>query len=386
MSFVALMMGLPVDVSRGDSTLRPLDAPGMAGVACDEMTFLSRPRAFIPFVLAGSALCGCTAGVVPTGTAAQVQTTAPPAVDTVFIASDAWSTKPATIFELFSAGGNSTPTRLTFCTGCQALSVAPSLDRNRVALRRVSTDTNKDGRLDEFDVVTLLLVDLARQVEGPFLPVGWTTSSVDWASDGSFLIHTSSPDGRPDGLYTMDPNGQNNQLVISDPAVRVRGGRINPSRTRAIYERIASTGAGKSEIWIGSSNASQAQLTDSGVVGDLLPNTLYLVGSDAGPDYSPDGANVVFRRLTSTGVAGGTWDILVVPATGGTPRAIASGPLYRSDPDWSKDGILFTESNPTTGGTDLIVIDPDTGVRKVLQSFPSGYKAISPRWINGVAG
>jgi Tol biopolymer transport system component len=307
-------------------------------------------------------------------------------VDTVFIASDAWSTKPATIFELFSAGGGTTPTRLTYCAGCQALSASPSLDRNRVALRRVTTDSNKDGRLDEFDRVTLLLVDLARQVEGPFLPVGWTTSSVDWASDGTFLIHTSSPDGRPDGLYTVDSNGQNNQLIIFDPAVRVRGGRINPTRSRAVYERIASTEAGKSEIWIGNSNLSQAKLTDSGITGDLLPNSLYLVGSDAGPDYSPDGTNIVFRRLTSTAVAGGTWDILVVSATGGTPRVIASGPLYRSDPDWNKDGIVFTESNPTTGGTDVIVINPDTGARLVLQSFPSGYKAIAPRWIAGVAG
>jgi hypothetical protein len=350
------------------------------------MTSSSRSRAFILLVLAGPVLSGCTAGVVPTTPASTVDTAAPPTVDTVFLTSDAWSTKPATIFELFSAGGGAPPTRLTYCTGCQALSVSPSLDRNRVALRRVTTDSNKDGRLDEFDRVTLLLVDLARQIEGPFLPAGWSTSSVDWASDGSFLIHTSSPDGRTDGLYTIDANGQNNQLIIFDATVRVRGGRINPGRTRAVYERIASTGPGKSEIWIGSSNLSQAKITDSGITGDLLPNSLYLVGSDAGPDYSPDGLNLVFRRLTSTAGSGGTWDILVVPVTGGTPRVIASGPLYRSDPDWSKEGILFTESNPTTGGTDVIVINADTGARKILQSFPSGYKAISPRWISGVAG
>ena len=350
------------------------------------MNSFSRSLAFILVGLAGSAVPGCTAGVVPSTTASVTDTATPPTTDTVFLASDAWSTKPATVFELFSAGGGSTPTRLTYCTGCQALSASPSLDRNRVALRRVTADSNKDGRLDEFDRVTLLLVDLARQIEGPFLPVGWTTSSVDWASDGTFLIHTSSPDTRTDGLYTMDANGQNNQLVIFDAAARVRGGRVNPARTRAAYERIASTGPGKSEIWIGNSNLSQAKITDSGITGDQLPNSLYLVGSDAGPDYSPDGANLVFRRLTSTAVAGGTWDILVVPIAGGTPRVIVTGPQYRSDPDWSKDGIVFTESNPTTGGTDLIVIDPDTSARKVLQSFPSGYKAISPRWIAGVAG
>jgi Tol biopolymer transport system component len=358
----------------------------MAGVACSEMNSSSRFCAFILLGLAGAALPGCTAGVAATGTASQVSTTAPPTLDTVFLASDAWSTKPGGAFELFSAGGSSTPTRLTYCSGCQALSVSPSLDRTRVALRRVTADTNKDGRLDEFDVTTLLLVDLARQIEGPFLPAGWSTSSVDWASDGTFLVHTSSPDGKTDGLYTMDANGQNNQQVIFDAGVRVRGARINPTRTSAAYERIASTGPGKSEIWIGSSNLNQTKITDSGISGDLLPNTLYVVGSDAGPDYSPDGLNLVFRRLTSTAVAGGAWDILVVPVAGGQPRVIASGPQYRSDPDWSKDGILFTESNAATGGTDVIVINPDTGARKILQSFPSGYRAIAPRWIAGVAG
>ncbi len=350
------------------------------------MTFISSSRAFISIALAAGAFPACTAGVVPTVIPSSSNSSVPAGGDTVFLSSDAWSAKPGTFFELFSVGASSQPTRLTNCTGCQTLSASPSLDRNRVAVRRVTTDANKDGRLDEFDRVTLLLVDLARQIEGPFLPAGWTTSSVDWASDGTFLIHTSSPDGRPDGLYTIDANGQNNQLIISDPGVRVRGGRIHPARTRAVFERIASTGVGKSEIWSGNSNSAQARLTDSGITGDLLPNTLYLVGSDAGPDYSPDGASVVFRRLTSTSVTGGAWDILVVSAAGGTPTVIASGPRFRSDPDWSKDGIVFSESNPTTGGTDVVVIDPATGARRVLQSFASGYKAAAPRWIAGVAG
>src|SRR6187455_1893819 len=135
------------------------------------MTFISSSRAIILIALAATS-GACTAGVQPTVPPTQASSTVPAASDTVFLTSDLWSPKPTTIFELFSAGG-SQPTRLTFCTGCQALSVAPSLDRNRVALRRVTLDTNNDGRLDDFDRVTLLLVDLARQIEGPFLPDGW---------------------------------------------------------------------------------------------------------------------------------------------------------------------------------------------------------------------
>jgi hypothetical protein len=347
------------------------------------MTLISASRAFILICLAAVALTGCTAGVAPTVAAVASNTAVPASADTVYVASDAWSTRATGVFELLSVGASALPTRLTFCTGCQALSASPSLDRSRIALRRVLADTNRDGRLDDGDRVSLLLVDLARQIEGPFLPEGWTNSSVDWAKDGTFLVHTSSPDGSPDDIYQIDSNSQNNQRILFTPNARERGARINSSITRVVYERIEGLGAGKSEIWIFASTTNQTKITDSGIVGELLAGTLYLVGSDAGPDYSPDGASVVFRRLTSTNVAGGAWDILVTTSTGGAPRVIASGPQFRSTPDWGKDGIVFAEQNPGTGGTDVVVVDPATGARRVLQSFGSGFKAVGPRWIVG---
>ena len=350
------------------------------------MTFMSTSRALVVISLFAAAGSGCTAGVAPTVAPSSSSTSVPAAADSVFVASDSWSPRTGGTFELFSVGGSSLATRLTFCTGCQALGAAPSLDRSRVALRRVTTDSNRDGRLDESDRASLLLVDLARQIEGPFLPEGWNTSSVDWASDGSFLIHTSSPDGSADDLYQIDSNAQNNQRILLTPTVRERGARLNAAITRVVYERIDGLNSGKSEIWIFASSVVQTKLTDSGITGAELTGTLYLVGSDAGPDYSPDGGSVVFRRLTSNGVAGGAWDILTVPVTGGTPRVLVSGPQFRSNPDWSKDGIVFAEANLSTGGTDIVVVDPATGGRRVLQSFANGFKAIAPRWIAGIAG
>ena len=350
------------------------------------MTLISTSRAFILPVLAALAFSACTAGVAPTIAAATSNTAVPASADTVFLASDAWSTSPGNNLELFSVGASAQPTRLTYYTGSQVLSASPSLDRTRVALRRVVSDTNRDGKLDDFDRVNLLLVDLARQIEGPFLPDGWTCSSVDWASDGTFLVHTSSPDGGPDDMYQVDSNAQNNQRILFTPNVRERGGRINPAITRVVYERIDGVGAGKSEIWVFASTTNQVKISDSGIVGEPLPGTLYLVGSDASPDYSPDGGSVVFRRLTSTSVTGGAWDVLVTTSSGGAPRVIASGPQFRSAPDWSKDGIVFAEQDPVSGGTDVVVVDPATNARRVIQSFATGYRAASPRWIAGISG
>jgi hypothetical protein len=350
------------------------------------MNSIFASRVLSAISLAACLNSGCTAGVPPTTAPASSSTSVPAALDTVFVASDAWAAKTGSTFELFSAGGSSQPTRLTFCAGCQALEGAPSLDRIRVALRRVDSDTNRDGRLDDLDRVSLLLVNLARQIEGPFLPDGWSNSSVDWASDGTFLVHTSSPDGSPDDLYQIESNAQNNQRLLLTANVRERGARVNAAITRVVYERIDGAGAGRSEIWVFASSANQVKLTDGGPVGQPLAGTLYLVGSDAGPAYSPDGASVVFRRLTSNSVAGGAWDILTVPATGGVPRVIVSGPQFRSNPDWNKDGIVFSEANLATGGMDVVVIDPSAGTRRVLQSFGSGFKSGAPRWISGISG
>lgn len=347
------------------------------------MTFNFIRRA-LPLIPMAALSAACTAGIEPTVVPTFVSTSVPASGDTVFVASDAWATTAGASFELFSVGGSSRPTQLTFCAGCQVLSAAPSLDRNRVALRRVDNDTNRDNRLDDLDRVSLVLLDLARQIEGPFLPDGWTNSSVDWASDGSFLIHTSSPDGGPDDLYQIDANAQNNQGLLNTPTVRERGARLDAAISRAVYERIDGIGAGRSEIWV--FGVGQGQLTNSGITGELLPGTFYLVGSDAGPCFSPDGNTVVFRRLTSTAAPGGTWDILTVPVAGGAPTVLVAGAQYRSAPDWGRSGIVFSESNPATGGTDVVVVDPSTGVRRVLQSFGRGYRAGAPRWIAGIAG
>lgn len=329
---------------------------------------------------------GCEAAVTPSSTATNAQLARPRDLDSAFVAGDFYAARPGALFQLFAIGGAPAASQMTFCNPCLALEGIPSADRTRVALRRVSSDTNKNGRLDEGDRVSLVLLDLARQIEGPFLPDTFSTQSADWSATGGFLVHSSTaPGGTVEDLYNVESNAQNNQPLLSTPAVRERSARINPAVSRIAYERIDGVGAGKSEIWIYQGQFQQARLTSgAATAGELLPGTLYLVGSDTGPAYSPDSTQVAFRRLVSTATPGGAWDIMAIgTAAGSTPRLIAGADSrFRSNPDWNKEGIVFTEVVPGGGGARVVVVDPTTGAQRVLHSIAAGFNAGAPRWIS----
>ena len=91
-----------------------------------------------------------------------------------------------------------------------------------------------------------------------------------------------------------------------------------------------------------------------------------MIGSDADPDYSPDGRSIGFRRLTGAGTGGGgDWDILTVAADGSNLRTIVSGPAYREAPSWGPGGIVFTE-RAGDGATSIVVVDGARCVQGVV--------------------
>ena len=100
--------------------------------------------------------------------------------------------------------------------------------------------------------------------------------------------------------------------------------------------------------------------------------TLYFVGADADPDFSPDARSVVFRRLTATGNGGlGTWDVLTTSTDGSGLSVVASGPAFRGAPDWGPQGIVFAEVDVAAGTSQLVVIQPDGSGRRAIVSLPA---------------
>ena len=165
---------------------------------------------------------------------------APRAEATLVYASNAYAARPGAPDELFAAGdGGAGVTRLTFCNNdvrrCASIEAAPAPDRLRVALRRVDTDTNKDGQLTPADGEALLVVDLSRSVEGGILPSNARVSGVDWSPTGDVLVYAAAGEGGIEDLYRADPNGQNTRNLTSTATVRERRPRIDPSGSAALF-------------------------------------------------------------------------------------------------------------------------------------------------------
>jgi len=301
-------------------------------------------------------------------------TAVPPPGATILFTSDAYvAGSPREIYAVGDDG--SALTRLTVCSAsaseCDIIEVAPGPDRKRVAVRRRATNSSN---------ASLVFLDLARGVEGQLLPASAQVSGVDWSPTDDILVYSAAGTGGTDDLYRMDVNGQNQRALTTTGDVKERRPRVDPTGSVAVYEQFG-TGS-KSQIWIFQSSINEAKITEGGPGTDLLAGTPYVVGSDADPQFSPDGRSVVFRRLTATGNGGlGTWDVMTVGIDGTGLKVVATGPVYHGAPDWSSKGIVFAETDASANATRLVVIQSDGSGRKVAASFTGNVTISFPRWI-----
>jgi Tol biopolymer transport system component len=253
------------------------------------------------------------------------------------------------------------------------------VDRQRAVVRRVLADTNSDGRLTSSDGEGLFLVDFARSVEGPILPSAARVGAVDWSAMSDVIVYSGAGTGALEDIFRMDPNGQNNRNITDTALVRERHPRVDPSGTIAVFERVDATGKG--EVWVFFTTQAQSRLTSGGTAGPALAGSPYIVGSDADPDWSPDGRSIVFRRLRALGDGRlGQWDLMTVRADGTGLATIVSGAAFRDAPDWGTRGIVFAETG-ADGRTELVVVAPDGSNRRVLLTVGANVELGATRWL-----
>jgi dipeptidyl aminopeptidase/acylaminoacyl peptidase len=334
-------------------------------------------------LLAGVLVCcgtGCAKNQ-PNPFLAQTLTVVPRPEDSLIFTSNGYATEGGMPREVFSVGPTGDPLRLTICNNvqrtCDSVEAAPSRDHTKLAVRRVSEDTNGDGRLSEADGTSLVLLDLNRSVEGELIPASRSVSGVDWSPAEDLLIYTAATAQAGSDLFSILPNGTSDRPVTTTLDLKERGPRFDPTGFTAVFEGIDSDG--KSRIYVLNSPASN-RLTAGGPGSELLEGTPYVVGSDADPAYSPDGRQIAFRRLTGTGNGGlGTWDLLIVGYDGSAEHVLASGAIYRGAPDWGPRGIAFVEIDSAANRASLVVLQPDGSGRTALVSGSAFLS--NPRWL-----
>jgi hypothetical protein len=334
-------------------------------------------------VVAATSILGC-GRTYDNPFAGNNSTVAPSAAAAIVFSSNAHDPRPGTGREVFAveeSGANAT--RLTFCgeggAVCSSLEASFGADRQRAVVRRVLADTDADGRLTAADAQSLVLVDFARSVEGVLVAAAARASSVDWSAISDVVVFSGAGTGGLEDIFRMDPNGQNNRNISDSAAVRERHPRVDPTGSIAVFERIDATAKG--EIWVFFTSQAQSRITTGGDTGPALPSTPYVVGSDADPDYSPDGRSIVFRRLRALGDGRlGQWDLMTVGADATGLRTIVSGAAYRDAPDWGPRGIVFAETG-SDGRTELVIVDPDGANRRPVVTVGSGVELGGARWL-----
>jgi hypothetical protein len=318
----------------------------------------------------------------------------PPDADLVFVSN--LHAGPGTFREVFALRiADGAVTRLTFCTEvggpCDNLEAAPHRDRRRLASRRITEDADQDGFLGPSDGVALVVSQLDAGFESPFTPPLVNVTGVDWLPAAEVILYSGTDPTEGDDLFTVESTGLNTSNISNDPTAIERRARMEPAGRVAVFERVQALGPDslplqgpvRSEVWIFQSPAIQFRVTPGGPGDGALPGTRVQIGSDSDPAFSPDNAQVVFRRLTANTNGGrGSWDVLRADA-GGLQQieTVASGPEFRGAPDWGPAGIVFVEWDAATGTKQLVLIRPDGTGRQTVLSVPANEELANPRWV-----
>ncbi|MBK6770520.1 MAG: PD40 domain-containing protein [Ardenticatenales bacterium] len=175
----------------------------------------------------------------------------------------------------------------------------------------------------------------------------------------------------PTDLYAIQPSGVGRrQLTNTDDMAEAQPSWSPDRRSVAYTGSLVGDDANAWGIWVLNAATGERRQLTSG------PN-------DFEPDWRPDGASILFTRITRTGNAIAAAELAVVAPDGTGYRPIvrlSDGSGTIGNPSWSPDGrrIAFTLARALDGG-ELYVANADgTETRRLLAH--GGWDDIDSRW------
>lgn len=241
--------------------------------------------------------------------------------------------------------------------------------------------------------------------------------ALEWVSDprispdGAHIVYTRNgydimKDQRVSDLWTISADGSGHRPLVAGDA-NVSSARWSPDGTRLLYT-VSAEGATEIHVrWLDTGQAAPlASLPRS--PGDLSwsPDGEWIAFTMMVPEENaafvqlrakPDGADwgppiefineVIYRRDGAGYVEPGHRQVFLLPAVGGSPRQLTTGPYDHSSPVWTSDGraLLLSanrhadaELNP--GDTEIYEISVEDGQLRALtdRRGPDNGPAISP--------
>lgn len=173
----------------------------------------------------------------------------------------------------------------------------------------------------------------------------------DWTPDGAALAATVAvADGDVDGwLFPID--GSAPTPLVTGPG-KQDGVSISPD--------------GRTLAYISDAGLPEYDIFTRGVAGGESTRLTEHEGRDASPQWSPDGARILFRRATD-----GVSDIWVMNADGTEQARLTDNGAGNFDPRWSPDGgqVLFTSN--LGGDYDIWIMDAAGSDQRLLTDHPA---------------
>jgi TolB protein len=109
------------------------------------------------------------------------------------------------------------------------------------------------------------------------------------------------------------------------------------------------------------------------IAGDLVANLTNHPAPDIAPDWSPDGARVVFSSRREQ-----NWDLYLMNADGSNLQRLTDHPGYDGDPAWSPDGRQVAFASTRGGDLDIYLIDlDDRATQRLTEHEAADY---GPSW------